>query len=354
MTSITNSREFDPFLLSTYDYLLPPELVAQTPLPDRLDSRMLVVRRKESVIRHSQFRSLHQLLKPNDLLIFNDTRVIPARLFGQRPSGGKVEVLLLEKLPSGHWKSLVRPARRNKPGDTLLFDGTRGYVTDAGEEGEREIRFEPDLTSEILRRIGNIPLPPYIHETLSDEERYQTIYARKEGAVAAPTAGLHFTGDFLEELKRKGVQAAYVTLHVGAGTFKPVSVEDIRRHPMHEERYSIPKETVAAVNEARSKGGRVIAVGTTSARTLETALISSGENFPEKDYRGRTDIFIYPGYRFKALDGLLTNFHLPKSTLLMMVSAFGGMELINTAYQEAVRERYRFFSFGDAMLILDE
>ena len=341
---------------------LPEELIAQTPLKKRSDSRLLVLDRETGAIRHDHFYHIADYLHAGDCLVLNDTKVLPARLLGAREdTGTHVELLLLKRLSKEElaeeafqtdcWEVLVRPGKRVRPGHRLTFgEGLlKAEVLKITEGGNRIVHFEfKGIFEEILDQLGQMPLPPYIHERLEDPDRYQTVYAREEGSAAAPTAGLHFTQELLEELKQKGVKIAFVTLHVGLGTFRPVKVENIEDHEMHSEYYQISAETARVINETRQQGGRVIAVGTTSCRTLESAALEDG-TVPATG--GWTQIFIYPGYRFKVLDGLITNFHLPESTLIMLVSAFAGREHVLNAYAEAVRERYRFFSFGDAMLI---
>jgi S-adenosylmethionine:tRNA ribosyltransferase-isomerase len=347
--------------VAEFEYDLPPELIAQTPVEPRDASRLLVVDRAADQLSHRHFREIGEFLRPGDLLVVNDTRVIRARLHGRRePSGGQVEVFLLRRLRHGtgeEWECLVRPGRRLRRGAAFSF-GPRGelegLILAETDDGKREVAFtSPDGDAAgWLARLGEVPLPPYITTPLADGERYQTVYARQEGSVAAPTAGLHFTPELLERLSAQGVGRATVTLHVGLGTFRPVQAETVEEHVMHSEYWELSAEAAAAVNAARRAGQRVVAVGTTACRTLESAareLSATGELAPGS---GWTDLFIYPGYRFRAVDALLTNFHLPRSTLLMLVSAFAGRNLIRRAYEEAVRERYRFFSFGDAMLIL--
>lgn len=334
-----------------FDYYLPEELIAQTPLAQRDASRLMVLPRQQGACSHRHFFELPSLLRKGDLLVFNDTRVIPARLHGRkRDTGAKVEVFLLKRLDLDRWETLVRPGRKLRPGTEVVFsDELSAVIEDTTEFGGRIVRFcWQGVFEEILQRFGEVPLPPYIHEKLPDPERYQTVYARENGSAAAPTAGLHFTPELLSQLREQGIQTAYVTLHVGLGTFRPVAVESIQDHVMHSEQYAISAETAALVNETRRQGGRVIAVGTTAVRTLETA----GQSGQLQPCSGFTNIFIYPGYEYKIIDGLITNFHLPKSTLLMLVSALAGRERVLAAYKEAVEQRYRFFSFGDAMFIL--
>nr|WP_320145796.1 tRNA preQ1(34) S-adenosylmethionine ribosyltransferase-isomerase QueA [uncultured Anaeromusa sp.] len=334
-----------------FDYHLPEELIAQTPLAQRDASRLMVLPRQQGACLHRHFFELPSLLRKGDLLVFNDTRVIPARLHGhKKDTGAKVEVFLLKRLELDRWETLVRPGRKLRPGTEVVFsEELSAVIEDTTEFGGRIVRFRcQGVFEEILQRLGEVPLPPYIHEQLSDPERYQTVYARENGSAAAPTAGLHFTPELLTQLREQGIQTAYVTLHVGLGTFRPVAVESIQDHVMHSEQYAISAETAALINETRRQGGRVIAVGTTAVRTLETA----GQSGQMQPCSGFTNIFIYPGYEYKIIDGLITNFHLPKSTLLMLVSALVGRERVLAAYKEAVEQRYRFFSFGDAMFIL--
>ena len=334
-------------------YDLPEELIAQDPLEDRSSSRLLVLDKKTGETQHHTFREIVNYLNPGDCLVINDTKVIPARLIGAKEeTGAKIEVLLLKRKQNDVWETLVKPGRKAKPGTRISFgDGLlNGEVIDVVDEGNRLIRFEYDgIFEEILDQLGQMPLPPYITHQLKDKDRYNTVYAAHEGSAAAATAGLHFTPELLEEIDRKGVDIARVTLHVGLGTFRPVKVEDVENHHMHSEFYMIDEKAAEKINGAKARGGRIICVGTTSCRTIESA---ADENGHLKACSGWTEIFIYPGYTFKALDGLITNFHLPESTLIMLVSALAGREHVLAAYEEAVRERYRFFSFGDAMLII--
>ena len=336
-----------------FDFELPKELIAQTPLPDRSSSRLLVMDRVTGQITHRGFRNIKDYFRPGDCLVINDTKVIPARLFGIRTeTGGQIEVLLLKRREDDLWETLVRPGKKAKPGTELVFgDGLlTGRVIDVVEEGNRLIRFTYDgIFEEILDQLGQMPLPPYITEKLQDKNRYQTVYAKYDGSAAAPTAGLHFTETLLKEIEDMGVSVASVTLHVGLGTFRPVKAEEVTDHHMHSEFYRIEEEQAEKIRQAKERGGRIIAVGTTSCRTLESVADEHGMVRP---CSGWTDIFIYPGYKFRCIDGLITNFHLPQSTLLMLVSAFAGREHILDAYQEAIQEKYRFFSFGDAMLII--
>ena len=337
---------------SDFFYELPPELIAQTPLEHRDASRLLCLDKNSGEIRHSYFYKLPELLRPGDCLVLNDSRVLPARLIGRRdPTGGICEVLLLRQKEGDLWECLVRPGRKLKPGAKVVFgSGELTAVIEAEvSDGNRLVRFSyHGIFLEVLERLGEMPLPPYIREKLQDRERYQTVYSREPGSAAAPTAGLHFTKELLAELREMGVEICYITLHVGLGTFRPVKEENILDHEMHSEFCIIPQETADAVNAARRRGARIIAVGTTSCRTLESFAKPDGTLEARS---GWTDIFIYPGYRFRCIDALITNFHLPESTLIMLVSALAGRENILHAYQIAVEERYRFFSFGDAMFI---
>ncbi|MFG6118955.1 tRNA preQ1(34) S-adenosylmethionine ribosyltransferase-isomerase QueA [Thalassobacillus sp. B23F22_16] len=339
--------------IKQYDFDLPEELIAQTPLLDRSSSRLMVLDKKENTINHRRFSDIKEFLKPGDCLVLNDTRVLPARLYGvKEDTGAKVEVLLLHQTESDEWEVLVKPAKKIKVGTRIIFgEGKLAAECTATEDhGGRQLRFEYEgIFLEVLEALGEMPLPPYIKEQLSDSERYQTVYAKEEGSAAAPTAGLHFTKELLQEIEQAGVELAYITLHVGLGTFRPVSVDNIEDHDMHAEFYQVSQATAEKLNRVRENGGRIISVGTTSTRTLETIMRDHG-TFTEAS--GWTDIFIYPPYELKAIDGLITNFHLPQSTLIMLVSALAGREFILHAYQQAVEERYRFFSFGDAMLIL--
>ena len=333
---------------------LPQELIAQDPLEDRSSSRLLVLDKKTGEIEHHTFRDIVSYLKKGDCLVINDTKVIPARLFGvKEDTQAKIEVLLLKRKENDIWETLVKPGKKAKPGTVISFgDGLlKGTVVDVIEDGNRLIQFSYEgIFEEILDQLGQMPLPPYITHQLKDKNRYQTVYAKHEGSAAAPTAGLHFTKELLKEIEDMGVTIAHVTLHVGLGTFRPVKVDNVLDHHMHSEFYVVEEEEAKKVNDAKKNGGRVIAVGTTSCRTLESA---TGEDGILKAGSGWTDIFIYPGYRFKILDGLITNFHLPESTLVMLVSALAGRDHVLHAYEEAIKERYRFFSFGDATLIID-
>ena len=337
---------------SDFYYELPEELIAQTPLERRDASRLMVLDKNTGKTEHRRFFELPELLRPGDCMVFNDSRVLPARLFGKRPTGGAVEVLLLTDKGGKRWECLVRPGKKARPGDRLSFgDGElEAEIEEILDGGNRLIRFDyQGIFIEILERLGRMPLPPYIHEELKDAERYQTVYSRELGSAAAPTAGLHFTPELLEKIREKGVDTAFITLHVGLGTFRPVKEDNIEDHDMHSEFCQISREAADKVNAAKERGSRVIAVGTTSCRTLEAFSDSSGHLEPAS---GWTDIFIYPGYSFKCVDALVTNFHLPESTLLMLISALAGRDRVLAAYREAVQERYRFFSFGDAMMIV--
>lgn len=344
----------NPETLKTSDFYfdLPPELIAQDPLVDRSASRLLVLDKNTGETRHESFKNIIDYLNPGDVLVLNNTRVLPARLHGIREgTGASIEVLLLRRREKDVWETLVKPGKKVKPGVMLKFgDGLlRGEVLEIVEEGNRLIRFRYEgIFEEVLDRLGEMPLPPYITHKLEDKNRYQTVYAKYDGSAAAPTAGLHFTEDLLKQIEEKGVKLAYVTLHVGLGTFRPVKADLITEHHMHSETYQITAQAARLINEAKESGHRVICVGTTSCRTLESA---ADERGVLKECCGDTEIFIYPGYRFKVLDALITNFHLPESTLVMLVSALAGRENVLRAYQEAVKERYRFFSFGDCMFV---
>ena len=333
-----------------FDYALPPELIAQRPIEPRDHARLLLTRRGDGSLEHHRFFDLPALLQPGDLLVANDSRVIPARLRTRKSTGGAVELLLLRRTEAGWWLTLARPSRRLRPGTMVSVEGGgRVYEIEIGarrDDGLFEARLEDEA---LIEACGEAPLPPYIHEPLADPERYQTVYAREEGSAAAPTAGLHFTPRLMERLAARGVDVAYVTLHVGLDTFRPVEADDPREHHIHTEYAVLPPETARAIARAREHGGRVVAVGTTSVRVLESAAQGSGAI---EAYRGDTGLMILPGHEFHAVDAMITNFHLPRSTLLMLVSAFAGKDLIDAAYAEAVRERYRFYSFGDAMLLL--
>lgn len=333
---------------SDFHYDLPEELIAQTPLEKRDASRLMVIHRDSGELEHRIFSDLPDYLNPGDCLVINDSRVLPARLLGNRSTGGAVEVLLLQDKSNGVWECLTKPGRKTQPGTELSFGNglLTATVIGALEDGNKLIQFHySGIFLEILEKLGKMPLPPYIHEDLEDSERYQTVYSREIGSAAAPTAGLHFTPELMERIRNMDVTFAPVTLHVGLGTFRPVKAEEIQDHHMHSEYCILPKSTADLLNETRDRGGRIICVGTTSCRTIESFANEDG-SFTERS--GWTNIFIYPGYRFKAMDALITNFHLPESTLLMLVSAFAGRDHVLAAYEEAVRQRYRFFSFGDA------
>ena len=338
---------------SDFYYELPQELIAQDPLTDRSASRLMHLSLADGSIEHRHFTDILEYLNPGDCLVINDTKVIPARLYGtKKDTGAAIEILLLKRRENDIWECLTKPGKKAKPGTELVFgDGLlEGEVVDVVEEGNRLIQFKyQGIFEEILDQLGEMPLPPYITHKLKDKNRYQTVYAKHDGSAAAPTAGLHFTEELLDKVKEKGIHIAHVTLHVGLGTFRPVKVDDVEKHHMHSEFYVVEEEQAKLINDTKAQGGRVIAVGTTSCRTLESA---TGEDGILKAGSGWTEIFIYPGYRFKMIDALITNFHLPESTLLMLVSALAGKENILRAYEEAVKERYRFFSFGDAMLII--
>lgn len=337
-----------------FDFELPQELIAQDPLLDRSSSRLLVLDKQTGEIKHKHFRDILSYLKEGDCLVINDTKVIPARLFGVKEgTEAKIEILLLKRKENDIWETLVKPGKKAKEGTVISFgDGLlKGTVIDVVEEGNRLIQFSYDgIFEEILDQLGQMPLPPYITHQLQDKNRYQTVYAKHEGSAAAPTAGLHFTKELLEEIEKKGITIARVTLHVGLGTFRPVKVDEIESHHMHSEFYVVEEAEAKKVNDTKKNGGRIICVGTTSCRTVESA---STEEGILKSGSGWTEIFIYPGYRFKTLDCLITNFHLPESTLVMLVSALAGREHVLHAYHEAIKERYRFFSFGDAMFLAD-
>lgn len=335
-----------------YYYDLPEELIAQDPLEDRSSSRLMVLGKKSGEVSHHHFRDILDYLRPGDCLVINNTRVIPARLIGtKKETGAHVEILLLRRKKDDIWETLVKPGKKLRPGAEVTFgDGSlTATILDVVEGGDRLVQFHYDgIFEEVLDRLGEMPLPPYIKHKLKDRDRYNTVYAKFDGSAAAPTAGLHFTKELLEEVKEKGVNIAQVTLHVGLGTFRPVKVDDVREHEMHTEWYRVTQETADLINQTKENGGRIIAVGTTSVRTLETVADEDGHM---KAQEGDTSIFIYPGYKWKVVDGLITNFHLPESTLIMLVSSLAGREHVLAAYKEAVKERYRFFSFGDAMYI---
>ncbi len=338
-----------------FDYELPEELIAQDPLEKRSNSRLMVLDKISGDVEHRHFYDIKEYLKAGDCLVINNTKVIPARLYGSRVgSGGKVEILLLKRKSDNLWECLVKPGKKARPGMEISFgDGIlTGTITDIVDEGNRLIEFKYEgIFEEILDKLGEMPLPPYITHKLEDKDRYQTVYAKYDGSAAAPTAGLHFTPELLQEIRDMGVKVAEVTLHVGLGTFRPVKVDNVLEHHMHSEYYEVNQEACDIINETKKNGGRVISVGTTSTRTLESAARDDGFLEPKSDW---TEIFIYPGYKFKVIDGLITNFHLPQSTLIMLVSALAGKEHVLLAYETAVKERYRFFSFGDAMFIVDK
>lgn len=337
--------------VSEFNYDLPEELIAQVPIQNRDESRLMVVNREKRTIEHKTFKEIIDFLEPGDCLVRNNTKVIPARLYGKKETGANVEFLLLNNIAGDIWESIVRPGNKLHIGTKVIFgDGLlEAEILEIMPGGTRKVKFYyQGIFNEILDKIGLMPLPPYIHETLKEKDRYQTVYAKYDGSAAAPTAGLHFTNDLLEEIKEKGIEIANVTLHVGIGTFRPVKEDEVEKHDMHTEHYYIKKEDAEKINNAKKSGKRIISVGTTSCRVLETV---ADENGFVKETEGDTNIFIYPGYKFKCVDNLITNFHLPQSTLLMLVSALADKEFILEAYNEAVNEKYRFFSFGDAMYI---
>lgn len=338
-------------MVEDFDYLLPEELIAQTPLSERPASRLLVLDKETGNVTHGTFRDILDYLNEGDCLVLNDTKVLPARLYGSTKHGAAVEFLLLSQREGDVWEIIVRPGKKCTPGKVISFgDGKlTGEILEVLDNGNRIVRFSYEgIFNEILDELGEMPLPPYIHEKLEDRNRYQTVYARHEGSAAAPTAGLHFNEEFLDEIKSRGINLAFVTLHVGLGTFRPVKAEKISEHIMHKESYVVSKETADIINETKKNGKKIICVGTTSTRVLESIAEENGLISP---CAGETGIFIYPGYKFRCLDALITNFHLPKSTLIMLVSALAGRENVLNAYQQAVEEKYRFFSFGDAMFI---
>lgn len=338
--------------LEEFDYYLPEELIAQVPIEKRDESRLMVLHRNNKTIEHKTFKDIIDYLNPGDCLVRNNTKVIPARLYGKKDTGANIEFVLLNRIDGDIWEAMVRPGNKLKPGVNVEFGNgiLKATILDILPGGTRRVQFQYEgIFNEILDKIGLMPLPPYIHESLKDNNRYQTVYAKYDGSAAAPTAGLHFTPELLKKIEEKGVKIANVTLHVGIGTFRPVKEENIEEHQMHTEHYYIKEEDAKKINETKQNGGRVIAVGTTSCRTLET--IADEKTGMVKPCEGDTGIYIYPGYQFKCIDGLITNFHLPKSTLVMLVSAFAGREFILNSYNEAVKEKYRFFSFGDAMYI---
>ena len=337
--------------VSDFNYNLPEELIAQTPIQKRDESKLMILHRETKEIENKTFKNIIDYLKPGDCLVRNNTKVIPARLYGKKTTGANVEFLLLNQMEGDVWESIVRPGNKLHVGTKVIFgEGLlEAEILDVMPGGTRKVKFSYEgIFNEILDQIGLMPLPPYIHEELKEKDRYQTVYAKYEGSAAAPTAGLHFTPELFEQIKQKGIEVANVTLHVGIGTFRPVKVEDVETHHMHSEHYYIKQEDVEKINKAKKSGGRVISVGTTSCRVLESI---SDENGLVKEYEGDTQIFIYPGYKFKCVDSLITNFHLPESTLLMLVSALAEKDFVMKAYEEAVEKKYRFFSFGDAMFI---
>ncbi|MBM4762412.1 tRNA preQ1(34) S-adenosylmethionine ribosyltransferase-isomerase QueA [Bacillus sp. B15-48] len=337
-----------------FDFHLPEELIAQVPLLERAESRLMVLDKKTGDIEHNVFKNIKNYLRPGDVLVLNDTRVLPARLFGvKEDTGAKIEVLLLKQAEGDTWETLVKPAKRVKQGTKIIFGNglLTAICTGETDHGGRTLHFSYDgIFYEVLDELGEMPLPPYIKEQLDDQERYQTVYAKERGSAAAPTAGLHFTEELIEDIRKNDIHIAFITLHVGLGTFRPVSADSIMEHEMHAEFYVVSDGTARLLNEVREQGGRIITVGTTSTRTLET--IATANNGEFKAATGWTNIFIYPGYEFKAIDGMITNFHLPKSTLIMLVSALAGRENVLNAYNKAVENKYRFFSFGDAMFII--
>lgn len=350
---IQNEAQIIGLRTSDYYFDLPEELIAQDPLLDRSSSRLLMLDRVSGKVQHKVFKNIIDYLKTGDCLVLNNTKVIPARLLGvKEDTNAAVEVLLLKRHENDVWETLVKPGKKLRPGAKMIFgDGIlKAEVLEVVEEGNRLVKFYYDgIWEEVLDQLGEMPLPPYITHKLQDKNRYQTVYAKYEGSAAAPTAGLHFTNELLDELTKRGIKLAYVTLHVGLGTFRPVKVDNVLEHHMHSEYYQVSQEAANTINETKQNGGRVICVGTTSCRTVESA---ANDNGRLEECCGNTDIFIYPGYRFKVLDGLITNFHLPESTLVMLVSAFAGRKHVLSAYEEAIKEGYRFFSFGDAMFIV--
>ena len=351
MRSMDRSENTKTLATKDFWYDLPEELIAQTPLEQRDTSRLMCLDRVTGEVSHQHFYNIIDRLNPGDCLVMNDSRVLPARLLGHRPTGGAVEVLLLRDLGNKCWECLCKPGRKMQVGNEVIFGNGEltATVKAVQEDGNRVVEFHYEgIFLEVLERLGKMPLPPYIKAELADQERYQTVYSREVGSAAAPTAGLHFTKELLEKIREKGIQTAFVTLHVGLGTFRPVKEEEITDHVMHTERYQVTEEAAAKINAARQRGGRVVCVGTTSCRTIES---TTDENHITHAGSGSTSIFIYPGYRFKGLDAIITNFHLPESTLIMLISAFSNRENVLAAYNEAVKERYRFFSFGDAMYI---
>ena len=348
----TYDKRWNVLKVKDFYFDLPEELIAQHPLEKRDESKLMVLNKETGEIEHKVFKDIIDYLQPGDCLVLNNTRVLPARLIGAKEgSGGKIEFLLLKRIDKDSWETLVKPGRRAQIGTRFTFGNgeLKAVVTDMGEEGSRIVKFEYEgIFEEVLDKLGQMPLPPYITERLEDRERYQTVFSKESGSAAAPTAGLHFTEELLKKIKDKGIEIAFVTLHVGLGTFRPVKAENIEEHHMHSEHYELTEEEANKINRAKENGGRVIAVGTTSNRTIETI---AGEDGKVKAQSGWTDIFIYPGYKFKVVDALITNFHLPESTLIMLISAFSTKEYVMNAYNEAIKNRYRFFSFGDAMFI---
>ncbi|MCL6466396.1 MAG: tRNA preQ1(34) S-adenosylmethionine ribosyltransferase-isomerase QueA [candidate division WOR-3 bacterium] len=338
--------------IEQFDYNLPAELIAQTPVEPRDASRLLVLNRKNGAIEEARFNEIGKWLMPGDLLVFNDTRVIPARIFGRLLSGGKMEFLLLRKMQSGVWEVLTRPARKARIGTVVDFDGFRAEIIERKPDGIRLVRFEPEPINQLLETRGEVALPPYIKQKYPDPERYQTIFARVPGAVAAPTAGLHFTPELVKSLCAKGLQVAVITLHASLGTFRPVKVSEVEKHRMHPEEFEISEEAAARINQALKEQRRVVCVGTTTVRVLESQAVRDGDKVQVKPGKGETDLYIYPGFEWKVTGALITNFHLPKSTLLLLVSAFASREMIMKAYEYAIAHRFRFYSFGDAMLII--
>jgi S-adenosylmethionine:tRNA ribosyltransferase-isomerase len=337
--------------IEEYDYHLPPELIAQEPIEPRDHSRLLIVDKENKRIEHRSFYHILEYLKPRDVLVLNDTKVIPARLYGKKKTGAKVEILLLKRLDPFRWEAMVKPGRRLPPQTPVVLENGNVQITvgDPLSQNTREVALDSGNWEEVLNQLGRMPLPPYIHTELKDQQRYQTVYGSHPGSAAAPTAGLHFTAELLEKVRKMGVEVVFLTLHVGIGTFQPIKVDRIEEHKMHFEWYEVSRESADTINQTKKSGGKVWAVGTTSCRTLETV---TGEDGTVHFGSGETNLFIYPGYLFKAVDVLVTNFHLPRSSLLLLVSAFMGKDLMESAYQEAIDSEYRFFSFGDAMLIL--
>jgi S-adenosylmethionine:tRNA ribosyltransferase-isomerase len=339
-------------LVAEFDYHLPKELIAQEPVEPRDASRLLVVDRKQGAIYDAQFSEIGNWLLPGDLLVLNNTRVVPARIFGRLKTGGKIELLLLRRVKPGFWEALTRPARKARPGSDVFFDGYKAVIEERKPLGMRLVRFEPEDITELLKKSGELALPPYIRKKWARPERYQTVFARVDGAVAAPTAGLHFTPELLEKIRGKGVEVAQITLHPGLGTFRPIKVDNVEEHRMHPEEFEILPETARMVNRAIIEKRRVVCVGTTTVRVLEAQAERTGTGFQVLPGRGETDLFIYPGYQWKITGALITNFHLPRSTLLLLVCSFAGRDLIMRAYQHAINSGYRFYSFGDAMLVV--